>query len=164
MDEVIECLDRLTQRAGSLIGAERVVVARLLGDSGRELIACSCLVRQLGLFRLVKLDIGVSHRQARRLGNRVFLLFELLEVLHRRLIVAHLISCRTEHVHILADRLCFLLRYRRLVLLQVLRCLRIVRLQVVHLAQNTMEFAVVRPFRVSVQQLLGTLLRFLVMA
>ena len=88
VQEVVESPHGLTQRAGRLVGAERVIIRRLFLHSGCQTIGCCGLERQLRLFGHRHLHVRVTHRQAGSLRDRVFLLLHLLEVLHRVFVFA----------------------------------------------------------------------------
>ena len=110
--EIIECPNGLAQCAGTLVRTKRVVIGCLFGYCRRDLISSCGLVRELRLLRLTELHIGVSHRQACRLGEGVLLLLHLLKRTHSRFVLTQLVLGGTEHEHIASEQFLFVLRCR----------------------------------------------------
>ena len=160
--EIIERPYGLTQRTRTLICAQRIVIRRLFRYRRSELIAGSCLIRQFRLLQLLELYIRITHRQTGRFRKAVFLLLHLLERTNGLRIIAQRILRRTQHIHVVAQYRFFGLCGRFLISRKMRYCLAVVLLLVRHLTQDTMELCVVDIVRVSMQQAVRTLGRFVV--
>ena len=134
VQEIIESPHGLSECAGRLIGAERVVIRRLFRHCGSQTEGCGCLIGQLRLLGLLELHVGVTHGETGCLGQGVLLALDLLEVLHCIAVVAQLVLRRTQHIQVVAHEVLFVGHRRFVVEAQMLRCLTVIALHVVHLA------------------------------
>ena len=79
VQKIIESAYGLAQRARALVGTERVVIRCLFRYRRGDLVSRCGLIGQFGLLVLLELHIGVTHREARRLGESVVLLLDQFE-------------------------------------------------------------------------------------
>ena len=105
------------------------------------------------MLRLLQLHIGVTHRQTGSLRERVFFLLHLLEVLHGFVVPVQMVVGGTQHIHVRANKLLFLVGGHLGVTAQVVSCGRIVLLTEGYLTQNTVEFTVVGALRLILENL-----------
>ena len=154
--EIIERAHGLTQRTGTLVRAEGVVITCLLGHFRCQLIAGCGLVRQLRLLRHMQFHIGVTHRQASRFGQYVFLLLDLFERFDSSVKLTQLILRTTEHVHIASQQLLFLLLGVLLVCAKMLHSSAVLFLRVVHLAYDSVQLAVIGTVGIFAKKVFGS--------